>query len=649
MPIRTDILYTSTGSLVRLGAEIGRGGEGVVYEIVGHVDQAAKLYLSPIDSIKAAKLQTMVYKRTEALTKLAAWPSDLVLTSSKGRVAGLIMRRIDGFRAIHELYTPKSRLQEFPRATWPFLIHAATNVARAFAVVHAHSIVVGDVNQGNVMVNDAAIVALIDCDSFQIVNNGHQFICDVGVSTYTPPELQGKNLATILRTENHDNFGLALLIFHLLLMGRHPFAGRFLGRGEMPVERAIRECRFAFSAHNQALQMAPPPNALRLSDLPSIIGNLFETAFSPAASRGAARPTALQWIGALEGLSRELVKCTKTSSHHYYRQLSQCPWCSIERGTAIVLFLQLDMPLRGPLFSVGAMWLRITSVPHPGPLPRLKGRQDIAARFVPDLAAKLAGRKRKLRLGLGVAAVPAAIGICLAVNANLGGSFWIIAIAIWIAVAVGKRAQKPEGFKKAFRDAEAQYRSIQEKWQRDASDLAFSAKLRELENARNELESLPRVRHERMVFLEKNRKQIQLQRWLDRHYIRDVTLPGIGPGRKALLSSYGIDTAADLSWQALQAVNGIGPRYSTSLMSWKDSVVGRFVFNPTLGVDKAEIAKLDREIGDRRANPERTLSSGASALQIIRQRILAERESIQVVAVRSLELLLQAEANLKAC
>jgi DNA-binding helix-hairpin-helix protein with protein kinase domain len=30
-------------------------------------------------------------------------------------------------------------------------------------------------------------------------------------------------------------------------MGRHPFAGRYLGLGEMPIERAIAECRFAYS------------------------------------------------------------------------------------------------------------------------------------------------------------------------------------------------------------------------------------------------------------------------------------------------------------------------------------------------------------------------------------------------------------------
>src|SRR5579863_5510958 len=144
--MRNELVYTSSGSPIRLGREIGRGGEGVVYEVEGRAEQVAKLYLSPVDSQKTAKLETMVRKRTDDLTKLAAWPSDLLLKAPKGRVTGLLMKKISGFRPIHELYTPKSRLQEFPRANWPFLVHVAANVARAFALMHSYGVVIGDVN-----------------------------------------------------------------------------------------------------------------------------------------------------------------------------------------------------------------------------------------------------------------------------------------------------------------------------------------------------------------------------------------------------------------------------------------------------------------------------------------------------------------------
>ena len=150
------------------------------------------------------------------------------------------------FKSIHLLYGPKSRLAEFPQATWAFLVHAACNLARALAVLHAGGNVVGDINHGNVLVSSRGVIKLIDCDSFQIQAGERRYLCEVGVPTHTPPELQGHNLRTVTRTPNHDAFGLAVVIFQLLFLGRHPFSGTFLGRGDMPLERAIRELRFAY-------------------------------------------------------------------------------------------------------------------------------------------------------------------------------------------------------------------------------------------------------------------------------------------------------------------------------------------------------------------------------------------------------------------
>lgn len=641
--MRNELVYTSSGSPIRLGREIGRGGEGVVYEIEGRAEQVAKLYLSPVDSQKTAKLQTMVRKQTDALTKLAAWPSDLLLKAPKGRVTGLLMKKVTGFRPIHELYTPKSRLLDFPRANWPFLVHVAANVARAFALVHSCGVVIGDVNHGNILVNEAGITALIDCDSFQVLNNGQKFICEVGVGAYTPPELQGKNLSTIVRTENHDNFGLALLIFHLLFMGRHPFAGRFLGTGEMPVERAIREYRFAFSTGSKPLQMASPPNSLQLSDLPPALAKFFELAFSPAAAQ-AARPDARQWQGALESLSRELAQCSRISSHQYYKQLIGCPWCRIEKDSALMLFLQLDWPTVNSNFNLAAIWPKVTAIPAPGPAPALATRQNAYKFFVPS---KRIRHRRQKRLGIGAAIVALAMGVSLALKLDASLSFFTMIAAVCTAIIVAKTRRNP---KRAAADAKAaatQYQSVQEKWRQQACDKEFADKLAELEAARKELEALPGMRREGMKELEKNRRHIQMQKFLDRHYIRDAALAGIGPGRRATLASYGIDTAADVSWESLEKVNGIGTRNAVTLITWRDSLAGQFLFNPRLGVDRTEVVKLERRMAERRSHLEQTLVSGGKELEAIRQRILSVRTTLQAEAVQALSLLLQAEEEMK--
>ena len=72
---------------------------------------------------------------------------------------------------------------------------------------------------------------------------------------------------------NHDRFGLAILIFHLLFVGRHPFAGRYRGAGDLSIEKAIAERRFAFSKNRSETLVDPPPASLLLDDLPPGVGD----------------------------------------------------------------------------------------------------------------------------------------------------------------------------------------------------------------------------------------------------------------------------------------------------------------------------------------------------------------------------------------
>jgi DNA-binding helix-hairpin-helix protein with protein kinase domain len=196
----------SKGS-VTLGRLLGRGGEGTVYEIADRSGQVAKLYHQDVSSEKASKIETMASLQNDRLLSLAAWPLDL-LRSTDGKPVGLLMPRVDGHKDIHNLYSPRSRKAEFPAADWRFLIRSAANTARAFAAIHETGCVIGDVNHGGVCVSDKATVRLIDCDSFQVSVGARRYLCEVGVPTFTPPELQGKRFRGVVRTPNHDNFGL---------------------------------------------------------------------------------------------------------------------------------------------------------------------------------------------------------------------------------------------------------------------------------------------------------------------------------------------------------------------------------------------------------------------------------------------------------
>src|SRR5262244_2321683 len=273
------IFHTSQSNIVRLGRRIGAGAEGEVYEIQDNSDLVAKVYHEPPPPEKAEKLVALSRLGNERLFNLSAWPVSTLRDTPDGEVLGFMMKKISQAEEVHALHSPKSRLQKFPEASWAFLIYVAANIARAVAAIHEHGLVIGDVNPKNILVTKKATVYLLDVDSFQVSVEGKTYRCEGGFPEYTPPELQGVAFRDVDREQEHDCFGLAVVIFQLLFLGRHPFSGRFLGPGEMPLERAIREFRFAYGADAVMRKMRQPPGAPALDSIPSMIEDLFRRAF----------------------------------------------------------------------------------------------------------------------------------------------------------------------------------------------------------------------------------------------------------------------------------------------------------------------------------------------------------------------------------
>jgi DNA-binding helix-hairpin-helix protein with protein kinase domain len=282
----------SNAGVVTLAEEIGSGGEGAVYSVADAPELVAKIYFEPPEAAKVAKLSAMVRLAPPELLRIAAWPGDL-LRDETDAVRGFLMQRVSSREDAHQLYSPKSRRRAFPDADFRFIVHAAANISRAFAQLHSQGHVIGDVNHGNALIGRDATVMLIDCDSFQVQDGETRFTCDVGVPLFTPPELQGHNFRGLQRSTDHDAFGLAVLLFHLLYVGRHPFAGVYAD-GEMAIEQAIAESRFAYGANAGILHMSAPPGTLTLDAFGAPIAALFERAFARPGT--ASRPTAKELV-----------------------------------------------------------------------------------------------------------------------------------------------------------------------------------------------------------------------------------------------------------------------------------------------------------------------------------------------------------------
>lgn len=582
-------LFDGTGTLVPLGREVARGGEGAILEVTHAPNFVAKIYHTSVGREKVAKLAAMARLAMPELLRVAAWPTSTLHDAPGGAVVGILMPRISAHREIHQLYSPAQRKLHFPKARWDFLAHVALNCAAAFETVHHCGHVVGDVNQSGVLVSERGTVHLIDCDSFQVRCNGEFFPCVVGVPEYTPPELQGHAFRGVERTKNHDAFGLALLIFHLLFMGRHPFAGRFHGAGDMPIERAIAEGRFAFGPLASSRQMTEPPHSLPLTALPDLLVTMFERAFA-LPSAGVTRPTSTEWREGMLGLRSNLTPCLNDRGHVYPGILARCPWCSIMQGGGPNFFISVQIIISGvslelPAFDFTGVWHQIDAIPRPAlQRPAYPAQPNrIAPRPLPPDVKE---QRLILRLVRGVtvaAFVTALVGVAVSDLTKYIGFALVATFAIWWAVlsSSSKLARELAHRKSAAARLRASLQDSQRHWDSVAQEAVprFDKLKAELRTVMAQAGQLPtQFEHERRE-LDAHRREEQLQQFLDTVFLRDHQIEKIGRGRRATLLSYGIETAGDLTSAALDQIPGFGKKTINSLLRWRGEIVSRFVFD----------------------------------------------------------------------
>lgn len=588
-------LVDERGRALPLGEKLGEGGEGAVYRLATDSALAVKVYKAVLNRDKVAKIRALAAISRSDVRRFTAWPAGLVL-DERSQPRGLLLPVVEGARDIHHLYNPGSRRTHFPEADWRFLVHVSTNLARAFAAVHQLGLVIGDVNHGSVLVAKDGTVRLIDVDSFQVpVPNGRPLLCTVAVALFQPPELAGADLGSVVRTAQHDAFGLAVLIFHLLLQGRHPFAGRYLGQGDMPIERAIREHRFAFSRSATSRQMQPPPNTVGLEILPSPVATLFEAAFAPDADRRG-RPSARQWLDALLALASDLARCPRAATHHYPRTLSLCPWCQFEQRTGVFLF-GIPTSSSSATTTVDAEYERVLSFIRTVPAPVQTPVTVPAAAVSPSPAAQAApGATVPVVLAWGVGPLTSVAGL---IFLPVGSILVVIGVLLVIGGASTAHRRR-EPWVTEYRDAKRDHDAALEQAKRANTFPNYSKARQDIAAVKAAWERLPGERMKMYQELERNKRKEQLQLHLKTYVIEYAQIAGIGPGLKAMLSAYGIDTAADVTYSRVSQVPQFGDTRTRKLVAWRDAAERRFTFDPSKPLPKEAVARLEKEIQDRR-------------------------------------------------
>ncbi|MCA9234052.1 MAG: hypothetical protein KDA44_01180 [Planctomycetales bacterium] len=601
-------LIDSQGQAVTLQGQIGKGGEGSVFEIAERSDIVAKIYHKAVlDEDVTSKLDAMMACRSEDLASIAAWPESVLFDKNSGQARGFLMARMKNARPLHELYGTASRRVRFPDVRWHHLLLAARNLAAAFDTMHSAGIVVGDVNQGNLLVDNQMRVRLIDCDSFQVTANGRTFHCPVGTPHFTPTELQSVKLRDVVRTVDHDGFGLAVLIFHLVFVGRHPFAGRFRGQGDLTIERAIAERRFAFSSDRKSTLVDPPPASLKLSDLTPRLGELFEAAFRGGAPEGdlpdaPRRPTPLDWATELEVLMKNRAVCSFDQSHVNYNRNPECPWCRIEDEGGPAFFLpdtgmslitkdrmgELDRRIRQ---------LRVIEFPELPP-KRLEPSAKLALKALKD-------RPQLTKLDY------AALGMEIGAAACLAGVFFHGALAAGpiMCLAGGAYMLFSERGKEARRQETEMIASINTLKQRllkmgSVIRAKHNKRAKEYQDLIEQLRttmSWYQAEGEKLQEVLKQHRSTQRSEYLRQHLICDhvQNIPGLTGSTVAMLESYNVETALQIDSLMLAGIPNVGSGIVLELMQWRGELERNFKFQPDHGVTEQHLKEAEEAATQR--------------------------------------------------
>jgi DNA-binding helix-hairpin-helix protein with protein kinase domain len=612
----------ANGQPIRLGKQLGQGGEGIVLEVDGQSDIAVKLYHPNKIGDRQEKITAMIRAGLARSSGFVAFPTEIVF-SQAGQFVGFAMRKVGGHKPIHQLLSPASRKNEFVKANFRFLVRSAVNVARAIASVHATGCVIGDINSSGVLVSDGATVSLIDSDSFQVAEALKTFLCNVGVPEFTPPELHGRKFDHVKRTSNHDAFGLAVLVFQLLFMGRHPFSGRFQGSELMPLERSISEFRFAYSSRISDTKTKPPPNVPTLSDVPPRMAAAFEKAFGREGIAG--RPSAVEWISILEQAEKELVSCATNSIHHYFKNSAACPWCKMEHAMpTFIAFAPLVTPIiTSTTTDLRALIAAIDKVADPGPAPNIHQILNIGSL---SPSPKVAQAKKARYLSFALSAVFAIGGV---VFFQFSGGAPLVGLAL-IGGSLYHTFTKPkelEELVEARRLAEANWQVAQEGWARQAGNHEFLARKNEARDFINNLQDIPNLERQRMQELETKKRENQLFRHLDKCHLAKARIRGIGSGRRAMLASFGIETAADIQQHAILQIPGFGSSLAADLIAWRRSHEQKFVFNANEALNPADVQAVRRDINQRKTDAENRCRNAISKLQQTSALAVAQRRS----------------------
>ncbi|WP_147435203.1 hypothetical protein [Haloarcula sp. Atlit-120R] len=294
-----EVVSAGANSLT-LGKLLDEGAEGGVYRIKGNSDSVVKIFKEDCRTSKGKKIPAMISERPKDPThddkgiRSIIWPEEIVERAS-GEFLGYTMPYLE----IDQYCNARRYARE--ELSWNSSSHeerygVALNLAYAIASIHFQGHAIGDLNHQNILIRDG-YVSLIDCDSFHIDGNSGTYPGEKVFGRYSPPGGRGRN--TLKDVRQADLFGLGIHIFQFLMEGFHPYQAQGSDAAGGNFIEAIKENDFPYKDPKPG--RLEPHSAVdgKYDQLPDGVKEKFEECFVVGKARGRYRPTASDWVKAL--------------------------------------------------------------------------------------------------------------------------------------------------------------------------------------------------------------------------------------------------------------------------------------------------------------------------------------------------------------
>ncbi|UIP57161.1 hypothetical protein DSM26151_00140 [Agromyces marinus] len=284
-----------SGALV-LGALLGEGGEGSVYEVDGNA--VVKIFdKDHLTRHRKEKIELLVGRSLRA--QGLCIPSAIV-RNKQGEFVGYVMPKASGREFQRTIFNKRKFEREFPNWRKVDLVDICISFLEKVQYLHSMNVIVADINPKNLMVDEKKNVFIIDADSWQLEG----YPCPVGTPMFTSPAMLGKTYSDDLRTMEDELFAVATMLFMIVMTGQFPYI-RTGTDGDMV--QLIREGNFAFQYENRNNKDQPDGDWKYMwSHIHKPVKDLFWNTFHREGTRYEKRPTATEWLEAFRGYKNYL-------------------------------------------------------------------------------------------------------------------------------------------------------------------------------------------------------------------------------------------------------------------------------------------------------------------------------------------------------